>query len=632
MIIYLDNNNNYKSTTMFHQQTTSINMNNDSEIPMNYIDLTLIKKYNILEEPLLALEINPIYINSRQQITFIQNIIDSIPIIEKNDITSQEVKKILINKQFSSSFFTIYKIDNQFCVFEYFGNKKYKFISIIYKNYKNIILTKKNVEIVGKQINEYYQEFKIKIISSNVSLKKIYKNIRDIRGYVQPSNYAMYIIDTPEFQRLRDLKQLGTCFYVFPTATHTRFEHSLGTYYLACQILDRISQDLERTNISNYLSGIKELQNYFKRTYGNNKYVFDNYVKELIKIAALCHDLGHGPYSHMFDDHFLAGIKELNNHENRDHEARSINILRKVIKEHKILKNIIMDDEIDFMGHLMHPEESHTGFIYQIVSNSLNGLDIDKFDYIERDSTMINRKIDFDYSRLINDIKIIDNNICYPNTITTEIYRLFETRYSLHKDIYTHKSVVSAQFLIVELLRLLDPIFKISESINDLNRFCKFTDSYIMNLVNVSLNEYDNRLTTEEKEKLNQAKKIIDRLSCHNSYMCIEKITHKEKPKTITIDDFKACIQNEKVLNNIMIYQNKIGFVSGNKNPLNSIYAYDTKTSMEPELNSFKIDFDREIAIKPTNYQEFNTYIFYKERGDLEGINQVKKAIKLLSI
>ena len=96
-----------------------------------------------------------------------------------------------------------------------------------------------------------------------------------IHGVISIDPLAKKIIDTVEFQRLRNIKQLGCCYYVFPGASHNRFEHSLGVYHLS----------------SKYISILNS----------KGEYINDN-ERKCIKIAALIHDIGHGPFSHLFDD------------------------------------------------------------------------------------------------------------------------------------------------------------------------------------------------------------------------------------------------------------------------------------------------------------------------------------------
>ena len=104
-----------------------------------------------------------------------------------------------------------------------------------------------------------------------------------IHGNIMIDPLATRIINTEEFQRLRNIKQLGCCNYVFPSAVHTRFEHSIGVYHLASKYIEILKKEIQFT---------------------------ENQIK-CILCAALIHDLGHGPYSHLFDELF----DESKNHE-----------------------------------------------------------------------------------------------------------------------------------------------------------------------------------------------------------------------------------------------------------------------------------------------------------------------------
>lgn len=171
------------------------------------------------------------------------------------------------------------------------------------------------------------------------------KEIYDaIHGYIKITVLAQEFIHTMQFQKLRYLHQLGTCHYVFPCATHTRFEHSIGTYYLASKLLHAVKKNSNNDLLSNYLKEIPELSKYFE----THKIELDDYICELIKIAALCHDLGHGPFSHVFDDIFMKEVSTNTSSESLEyHENRSCAIVRYIISKNFKLSNYIGSDEVD---------------------------------------------------------------------------------------------------------------------------------------------------------------------------------------------------------------------------------------------------------------------------------------------
>ena len=111
------------------------------------------------------------------------------------------------------------------------------------------------------------------------------------------------IIDTEQFQRLRYLKQLGCVNYVFPTAVHNRFEHCIGTGYIARKLMHKLKKKQPALEIRE-----RDVLN--------------------VSIAGLCHDLGHGPFSHVFDNHFL---RTINPKTEWTHEWASTNLLRYLV-------------------------------------------------------------------------------------------------------------------------------------------------------------------------------------------------------------------------------------------------------------------------------------------------------------
>lgn len=446
-------------------------------------------------------------------------------------------------------------------------------------------------------------------------IKKIHDSIH---GYIYLSEFATRIIDNKYFQRLRDLSQLGTCKYVYPNANHTRFEHSIGTYHIANKLLGGLPLQINQ-QIDNYLGSIPELKKYYKQIYDDQVHPLDLYVCELIKIAALCHDLGHGPFSHVFDDVFIPRVGKKTSF-CASHEERSGVILKLIINNDKILKDLINDDEIQFMINLINPKKEHTGFLYQIVSNNETSLDVDKFDYLQRDIYMLNFQAKIDVDTLVEQVKIIDNNFVYPEQATNDIINLFTTRHRLHIQVYCHKATISTQLMIVEIFCLLDDILGLSESINDMNDFCKLTEGYILNSIKLLENKKE-WLTETQLQNYIKAHELIDKLEMRNLYSMIYHFVSKDK-----INPSKY-FEHFDDKNNILFFQNKVGFVSGNKpNPLDSIFVYKTKdSSVSTKLIAHKKNKEEITLLMPNIYQEYIITIYYNDKYNKKRIEELQK-------
>lgn len=384
-------------------------------------------------------------------------------------------------------------------------------------------------------------------------MSKLFKD--SIHGYIKVSKLALKIIDTPEFQRLRYISQLGTAYFVFPTATHSRFEHSLGTYHLAGEFLE----DLKIEN-----------------------------KKELIKIAGLCHDLGHGPYSHVFDDEFIKSDSKYSKHENR-----SCLILEHIVNKYQVP---ISKEDLKFIQSLILAEKKD--YLYQIISNPVNSIDVDKFDYITRDAYTLGLKYRFDYQRLMKEAKIIDNNICYPKKMCLDLQQLFLTRYLLHKQIYNHPISKSIEFMMRDILLILDKKYHISEKIENPEEFCQITDHTIIELAK----------TIPESNKLYQD--ILTR----NLYPYLGEILLDRK------QELKLDLSDKFIVQKVCI-----GYISGKKaNPTDNIYFYDKNSEESQILKPSQIS-----SLIPDRYQEFSIRIYLKDRDYLDQAREIMNKIRM---
>ncbi|CAC5387361.1 SAMHD1 [Mytilus coruscus] len=128
-----------------------------------------------------------------------------------------------------------------------------------------------------------------------------------IHGTIELDPLLIKIIDTPQFQRLRNIKQLGGCYFVYPSASHNRFEHSIGTYYLASKLAHQLQKRLDQ-DIKNSMESKDTAKTTYAMKLKKAKMTEDDIL--CIEIAGLCHDIGHGPYSHLFDRLFNEAMKE----------------------------------------------------------------------------------------------------------------------------------------------------------------------------------------------------------------------------------------------------------------------------------------------------------------------------------
>lgn len=378
----------------------------------------------------------------------------------------------------------------------------------------------------------------------------------NIHGYIKINSIAADIVDTPVFQRLRNIHQTGILYLVFPTANHSRFEHSIGTYHLATQMINKIAIKQPELKIT------EEIIN-------------------LVGIAGLCHDLGHLLFSHLFDDYFLEYLPNINQlrsqTKNTIHENRSIYLLNYLVEKY----NIGLDkDQLKVIGDLINPKEAEYSkwkskyqvgkWIFQIVSNPLNSIDVDKFDYLVRDTQATGLKFGFGYSRIIEDAKVIDNKICYSLQCSEDIYQMFFIRYRLHRQIYNHKAVKAIEILIIKLLFELEKEMGISQYILDAEKMLELIDSFVWhNKLNDKIKQIINSIETRKIPKM-----VYQDISLH--------------PHEFDENKLKEHFDSDSYY----ILKFKVGYVGGKTNPLNKVPFYNLKNGniiSENKLRSFSL-------------------------------------------
>ena len=375
-----------------------------------------------------------------------------------------------------------------------------------------------------------------------------------IHGYIPICKDVVQIIHTPEFQRLKQIKQLGTVHYIFMGATHTRFEHSIGVSYLAGKLIECIKEKQPELNIT-------------------NRDVL------MIKIAGLCHDIGHGPFSHTFDNSFLKDHRS----PWKEHEYRSIEIIKYIIKKYNLNYS---QDEVDFICSLISNknDSNRSKFMFQIVSNAISGLDCDKIDYLIRDTQSVGMESSLNYELLFNNARVIDDHICYPRTLTVEIYQLFHLRYVMHKRVYQHKSIKIISHMINDMLHDIDTRLFISNNVNDIEKFCTYTD----NIIEIDSFYYKDTISSH----------ILDRLNKRELYECIYYEVNKPSIGT----------KLPKLSNSVIVDSSRINFNSISHNPLSHIYYYDKYGD-----NNKKFKLDEYSMIVPNIFTEVVEMIIMRE-------------------
>lgn len=360
------------------------------------------------------------------------------------------------------------------------------------------------------------------------------KSVQDrVHGQILLHGLLVAVMDTVEFQRLDRVKQLGGCAYVYPSATHSRKEHSIGVAHLAGMMVMHLAKHQPELNI-------------------------DDADVRCVELAGLVHDLGHGPFSHMFETFMgqimgerkaaaeaklAAAVKAASEAAEADraaaeaeleaakaeaeaasrtweHEEMSGELLRLLIKENGIpvadyfdCSEHEADQHINFVVRLIEglkdsepmPTDIQRGpekrFLFDIVSNKRSGIDVDKLDYLVRDSMAAfgtQNPPGFDIYRIIKSCKVcyrdkrrLEPEVVYQMKNALEILEVYSLRAKLHRQVYQHRIANVAEAMITDVFLEANshfrmrgassgsPPVRLDEAAHDVRTFVRLNDAII---------------------------------------------------------------------------------------------------------------------------------------------------------
>ncbi|MBZ4650846.1 HD domain-containing protein [Thermosipho sp. (in: thermotogales)] len=352
--------------------------------------------------------------------------------------------------------------------------------------------------------------------------------------------YPLEIIasDTKAMQRLRYLSQLVGSEYVYPCATHTRFAHSLGVMHI---------------------SGM----------YASHLFGDDPAKVRILRLAGLLHDIGHGPFSHQFDEVVYKNMGLEDGHD----EYREKILLEYMPKAmYKVferapekLKNAVLEDLNMVLGEVDDLEDDFRKVMEKVVETYkgenegtiefavIQGpLGADRMDFVLRDSYFAGTR-GFgtgSLDRLVRNSMVVEKDgkkfLAYNIKVIDEIYTTLFGRFMMYKNVYFHKTSRAADLMIQDLLELCYRPLKLKERVENLETFMELTDQRIINEVEIYFNqiveEYNISSFEETKEKILNFEIDLQpvELDIVMAYEIVERLKNRDFWKTILETPFSV--------------------------------------------------------------------------------------------
>ena len=324
-------------------------------------------------------------------------------------------------------------------------------------------------------------------------MRKNYLDIIDpIHDFIRVYDHELKIIDDPIFQRLRRIRQLSGAHLTYPAAQHTRFEHSLGVMHIASQAGEALREKgiLKKDDI------------------------------EQLRLAGLLHDIGHGPFSHLFEE--IIQKKKIS------HEDFGKNLILKSVIGDTLSQNGYDKKTITKIAF----GDSKLQYLNEIVSGALSA---DMMDYLLRDGYFTGAEhAKIDHKRLTQSLDVHKKKLALEKSALYSFESMMHSRYQMFKAVYFHKTVRAAEVMLLEALRLSDDEFGFTSF--NLNEYIKLTDEYVLSL-----------LLSSNVPKLKRAKKFAEDYQNRNLLKCVYEriLTSKNLLEKTKTDEIRSSLSKK---------------------------------------------------------------------------------------
>ncbi|XP_072043619.1 deoxynucleoside triphosphate triphosphohydrolase SAMHD1-like [Amphiura filiformis] len=448
----------------------------------------------------------------------------------------------------------------------------------------------------------------------------------EVHGPMSMPDYCCKVIDTPEFQRLRSIKQLGGAEYVYPGATHTRFSHSLGVCHLALLVVEELKKN----------------------------YPIDEDDEKCVVLAGLCHDLGHGPLSHKFEDVVNEVRKPTTDADKWTHEKASVLILERLKDKFDFgeskekmtmrIRDFIMGKPEKVYGHsdkcgngekcgdYIRSENMTKGvskglrdrwdhyekkrFLYQIISNSDSGIDVDKWDYLRRDCNNLGLTNDFNHNRVISYMQVLPckrkivpdevekekckrkigsqssidtTEVCFRTKIAKDIAKMLNSRWNNHEQACKHRVVMVIERMFTDVLvmyfrynerfskhPIIDDILK--DRPEDMEDYLQMTDHILNDIAKLAVEKQD-----PAYKAIEEMQDILNHIKIRKLYTLIGSVTKGNLSEKVDVEEIKKQILEKRGMkeeykkyikkDNLVVITHRLDY--GKKEPLAEAFFFE---------------------------------------------------------